>query len=143
MVVAKTQYYTATSIDGFIADQGNSPEWPFQAVPSSGKEDRFSRFFTKVGAMPEHQQLSGLRRVAAEHRVATPRTRHVSRYTILSSTRPANHHRDRPAGDSAGQPRDRVFERHRITSGAAHVFGLGFLAADGCRLGLRRLLTVA
>jgi hypothetical protein len=51
MVVAKTQYYTAMSIDGFIADQGNSPEWPFQAVPSSGKEYRFGRFFTKVGAM--------------------------------------------------------------------------------------------
>jgi uncharacterized protein (UPF0548 family) len=32
----------------------------------------------------------------------------------LSSTRPANHHRDWPAGDSAGQPFNRVFERHRI-----------------------------
>lgn len=43
MVVAKTQYYTATVIDGFIADQDNSPEWPFQAVPSSGKEYRRPR----------------------------------------------------------------------------------------------------
>jgi hypothetical protein len=32
---------------------------------------------------------------------------------ILSSTRPANHHRVKPAGDSAGQPLNRVFERYR------------------------------
>jgi hypothetical protein len=36
----------------------------------------------------------------------------------LSSTRPANHHRAKPADDSAGQPLNRVFERHTI---AAHV----------------------
>jgi dihydrofolate reductase len=50
-VVAKTQYYTATSIDGFIADAGNSLDWLFQAETSSGKEDRFSAFFADVGAM--------------------------------------------------------------------------------------------
>ena len=32
----------------------------------------------------------------------------------MSSTGPANHHRDRPAGDSTGQPFNRVFERHTI-----------------------------
>lgn len=50
-LVTKTQYYTATSIDGFIADPGNSLDWLFQAGSSSGKEDRFSDFFAGVGAM--------------------------------------------------------------------------------------------
>lgn len=49
-----TQYYTATSIDGFIADEANSLEWLFQ-VPADddevGHEDRFARFFEWVGAM--------------------------------------------------------------------------------------------
>lgn len=49
--VAKTQYYTATSIDGFIADRDNSLDWLFQAGSSAGKEDRFSSFFAGVGAM--------------------------------------------------------------------------------------------
>jgi hypothetical protein len=37
----------------------------------------------------------------------------------LSSTQPANHHRVKPAGDSAGQPLNRVFGRHKFESGAA------------------------
>jgi dihydrofolate reductase len=48
-----TQYYTATSIDGFIADEANSLEWLFQ-VPAGddvGHEVRFERFFDRVGAM--------------------------------------------------------------------------------------------
>ena len=49
--MAKTQYYTATSIDGFVADAGNSLDWLFQAGTSTGKEDRFSAFFADVGAM--------------------------------------------------------------------------------------------
>jgi dihydrofolate reductase len=49
--VAKTQYYTATSIDGFIADRDNSLDWLFQANQSAGQEDRFSSFFASVGAM--------------------------------------------------------------------------------------------
>ena len=49
-----TQYYTATSIDGFIADEHNSLEWLFQ-VPAGdddvGHEDRFARFLSDVGAI--------------------------------------------------------------------------------------------
>jgi SAM-dependent methyltransferase len=32
----------------------------------------------------------------------------------LSSTRPANHHRALAAGEGTGQPRNRIFERHRF-----------------------------
>jgi dihydrofolate reductase len=46
--VAKTQYYTATSMDGFIADADNSLDWLF-AVDSRGG-DAFGPFFTGVGA---------------------------------------------------------------------------------------------
>jgi dihydrofolate reductase len=49
--VAKTQYYTATSIDGFIADRNNSLDWLFQAGQSAGRQNRFSGFFAGVGAM--------------------------------------------------------------------------------------------
>jgi hypothetical protein len=36
---------------------------------------------------------------------------------ILSSTQPANHHRALAAGEGTGQPRNRVFERHRHCNG--------------------------
>jgi dihydrofolate reductase len=72
--MTKTQYYTATSIDGFIADENNSLEWLFtvgstgsQADPAEPKVDRFAAFFADVGAMAmgsttyewvlEHDQL--------------------------------------------------------------------------------------
>ncbi len=49
-----TQYYTATTVDGFIADERNSLDWLFQ-VPAGdddvGHEGRFARFFGEVGAM--------------------------------------------------------------------------------------------
>jgi hypothetical protein len=35
---------------------------------------------------------------------------------ILSSIRPASHHRVKPAGDSAGQLRNRLFKRHTIVT---------------------------
>ena len=72
--MTKTQYYTATSIDGFIADENNSLDWLFEvgatdekADPPEPKVDRFGAFFTDVGAMAmgsttyewvlEHDQL--------------------------------------------------------------------------------------
>jgi dihydrofolate reductase len=47
--VTTTQYYTATSADGFIADPANSLDWLFE-VDRSGL-DRFTEFFRGVGAM--------------------------------------------------------------------------------------------
>ena len=53
--MTKTQYYTATSIDGFIADENNSLEWLFESgsgeTTSRDNKDRFSDFFAGVGAM--------------------------------------------------------------------------------------------
>jgi dihydrofolate reductase len=60
----KTQYYTATTIDGYIADQSNSLDWLFEvpseghtAAPDAGGSDAdeaggnpFKAFFTDVGA---------------------------------------------------------------------------------------------
>ena len=49
-----TVFYTATSIDGFIADEHGSLDWLFQ-VPAGdddeGHENRFARFIRDVGAM--------------------------------------------------------------------------------------------
>lgn len=45
--MTKTQYYTATSIDGFIADERNSLDWLFE-VERGG--DPFRPFFAEVGA---------------------------------------------------------------------------------------------
>jgi dihydrofolate reductase len=44
----KTQYYTATSIDGFIADEQNSLEWLFDV--DGGDENPFGGFFSGIGA---------------------------------------------------------------------------------------------
>ncbi len=68
--MGSTQYYTATSIDGFIADEQNSLNWLFE-VPAGdddvGHAERFAAFFREVGAMAmgsttyewvlEHDQL--------------------------------------------------------------------------------------
>jgi dihydrofolate reductase len=64
--VTKTQYYTATSIDGFIADQDNSLDWLFE-VGDGAERSPFAEFFADVGAFAmgattyewvmEHDQL--------------------------------------------------------------------------------------
>lgn len=53
MPVTKTQYYTATSIDGYIADQRNSLDWLFEVEdPTAGEggPTGFADFFAGVGA---------------------------------------------------------------------------------------------
>jgi dihydrofolate reductase len=45
----KTQYYTATSIDGFIADAHNCLDWLLQFGDGSG--ETYSRFIDNVGAI--------------------------------------------------------------------------------------------
>jgi dihydrofolate reductase len=50
--VGKTQYYTATTLDGFIADEKNSLEWLFEVDrETEGGEHSFAAFFAEVGAM--------------------------------------------------------------------------------------------
>jgi dihydrofolate reductase len=46
----KTQYYTATTLDGFIADEQNSLDWLF-AVERDEADESFGIFFAQVGAM--------------------------------------------------------------------------------------------
>lgn len=51
--MTKTQYYTATSIDGFIADDKNSLDWLFETAGSREDDsgaDPFTAFFAGVGA---------------------------------------------------------------------------------------------
>jgi dihydrofolate reductase len=45
--MAKTTYYTATTVDGFIADERTSLDWLFEV---EGGGDRFAPFFAQVGA---------------------------------------------------------------------------------------------
>jgi dihydrofolate reductase len=46
--VAKTQYYTAASLDGFIADPDSSLDWLFEI--DEGTDNPFGAFFSSVGA---------------------------------------------------------------------------------------------
>jgi dihydrofolate reductase len=47
--VTKTQYYTATSIDGFLADSDHSLDWLFE-VGGGADDNPFASFFAEVGA---------------------------------------------------------------------------------------------
>ena len=49
--MGKTQYYTATTLDGYIADDHNSLDWLFEVERGTGAEDAFAPFFANVGAM--------------------------------------------------------------------------------------------
>ena len=49
--VGRTQYYTATTLDGYIADESNSLDWLFEVDRGTGEDDSFSAFFAGVGAM--------------------------------------------------------------------------------------------
>ena len=60
--------------------------------------------------------------VPRDTRTARPNNQRISRQTILSSIRPANHHRISCAVQIAVQPRDRVFGRHMIDLGLGQEF---------------------
>jgi dihydrofolate reductase len=45
--VTTTTYYTATTLDGFIADEHNSLDWLFEVEEG---ENRFAEFFPRIGA---------------------------------------------------------------------------------------------
>jgi dihydrofolate reductase len=51
----KTQYFTATSLDGYIADTANSLDWLFQAEAGVNAEsasgDLYHEFYAQVGAL--------------------------------------------------------------------------------------------
>jgi len=50
--VVKTQYYTATTLDGYIADENHSLDWLFEVDRETGEgEHSFGAFFAEVGAM--------------------------------------------------------------------------------------------
>jgi dihydrofolate reductase len=49
--VTKTQYYTATTLDGYIADENHSLEWLFEVDRAEGGDHSFATFFAGVGAM--------------------------------------------------------------------------------------------
>jgi dihydrofolate reductase len=49
--VTLTQYYTATTLDGFIADPDNSLDWLFAVERGDDGPDRWELFIGAVGAM--------------------------------------------------------------------------------------------
>lgn len=49
--MTKTLYYTATTLDGFIADENNSLDWLFEVDRGANPTDEFSDFFAGVGAL--------------------------------------------------------------------------------------------
>jgi dihydrofolate reductase len=49
--VGLTQYYTATSLDGFIADRDNSLEWLFKRQQDRSGPLNYNAFYADVGAV--------------------------------------------------------------------------------------------
>jgi dihydrofolate reductase len=49
--VGKTQYFTATTLDGYIADENNSLDWLFEVDRTDAGEHSFAAFLAEVGAM--------------------------------------------------------------------------------------------
>jgi dihydrofolate reductase len=49
--VSRTQYYTATTLDGFIADQDNSLEWLFTRQQDNAGPLNYADFIAAVGAL--------------------------------------------------------------------------------------------
>ncbi|MDX6265434.1 MAG: hypothetical protein QOD70_174 [Frankiales bacterium] len=47
--MTRTVYYTATTLDGFLADPQDSLDWLFE-VPAEPPTDRFNAFFAGIGA---------------------------------------------------------------------------------------------
>ena len=49
--MTRTQYYTATTLDGFIADEQHSLEWLFEVEREPDGAFSFEGFFAQVGAL--------------------------------------------------------------------------------------------
>jgi dihydrofolate reductase len=49
--VGLTQYYTATTLDGFIADRDNSLEWLFTRARDESGPQNYGEFIAEVGAL--------------------------------------------------------------------------------------------